>query len=149
MDCKGSFEQPWAESETVERSASSPSLLSPPDHGWQPARLPELASNGFPFSPTFILPRPTASSHPGNSIDKPVLPFGFHYCQSTATLNRPVIDVTRGFYDPRSQTYTIPLCAGGDTDGGTIDTGHYTEVCGGDGQAPSKEWDTTSDRVTD
>lgn len=31
--------------------------LSPLEHGWQPTKLPELATNGFPFSPTFIVPK--------------------------------------------------------------------------------------------
>jgi hypothetical protein len=57
-------------------------------------------------------------------------------------LDRPVIDLTKGQYDPYAQTYPLPLCAGGDT-------GHYTETCGGDGVAPSREWDISPDRVTD
>lgn len=77
------------------------------------------------------------------------LPFGFHYWQRHAICNRPVIDLTRGHYDPHTQTYTIPLQAGGDTDGGVIPTGYWTEKCGGDGEKPSKEWDSTDDRVTD
>ena len=138
-----------AATETLTCSASSRSLFSPPDRGWQPVKLPELASNGFPFSPTFILPQNAKKTTPNSPTAEPILPFGFHYWQRTAILNRPVIDLTRGYYDPQSQTYTIPLCAGGDTDGGSIDTGYYTEICGGDGKAPSKEWDVTSDRVTD
>lgn len=149
MSYKVSDTQPWAETEQVKRSASSPSLFSPPDRGWQPVKLPELASNGLPFSPTFILPQNAKSTGSSVPIAEPTLPFGFHYWQRTAILNRPVIDLTKGHYDPQSQIYTIPLCAGGDTDGGNIDTGYYTEVCGGDGKAPSKEWDVTSDRVTD
>lgn len=149
MNHKLSSEQPWDEIEQVKRNVSSPSLFSPPDCGWQPVKLPELASNGFPFSPTFILPQHAESTDSSVPTAESTLPFGFHYWQRTAILNRPVIDLTRGYYDPQSQTYTIPLCAGGDTDGGSIDTGYYTEVCGGDGKAPSKEWDVTSDRVTD
>ena len=149
MSHKGSFEQPRAETETAARSAPFPSLFSPPDCGWQPVRLPELASNGLPFSPTFILPRSPQSANPTVPLVDPVLPFGFHYWRPNAVRNRPVIDLTKGWYDPQSQTYTVPLRAGGDTDGGTIDTGYYTEKCGGDGQAPSKEWDVTDDKVTD
>ncbi len=149
MSHKASDTQPWVETVQVKRSASSPSLFSPPDRGWQPVRLPELASNGFPFSPTFIVPKPAKGTAQSCSTGEPLLPFGFHYRTPTAIFNRPVIDLTKGHYDPHTQTYTIPLCAGGDTDGGTIDTGHYTEICGGNGEAPSKEWDITSDRVTD
>src|SRR5579883_972982 len=130
-------------------SDSSSLFLSPPDRGWQPIRLPELASHGFPFSPTFLLPKMHSVVTPEVSLAESPLPFGFHYRRPTAVLNRPVIDLTKGYYDPHTQTYTIPLCAGGDTDGGTVDTGHYTEVCGGDGAAPSKKWDTSPDRVTD
>lgn len=42
----------------------------------------------------------------------------------------------------RSVQVVIPM-------GGTIDTGHYTEICGGDGVGPAKEWDISPDRVTD
>jgi hypothetical protein len=138
-----------ASNDMLTSRAPSSSLFSPPEHEWQPARLPELASNGFPFSPTFILPKPQTMTPQSVSLAEPTVPFGFHYRTPTAVLNRPVIDLTKGSYDPHTQTYTIPLCAGGDTDGGTVDTGHYTEVCGGDGAAPSKEWDTSPDRVTD
>jgi hypothetical protein len=61
---------------------------------WKPSRLPELASNGLPFSPTFILPGR------GNSVDAVVTeagsarPFGFHYWRQHAINNRPVIDVS-------------------------------------------------------
>lgn len=58
-----------------------------------------------------------------------------------------MIDVTRGYYDPYTQVFTIPLQAGSDTDGGTIPTGSWTEK--GDGTTPTKEWDITDDRVTD
>ena len=67
---------------------------------------------------------------------------------ATACDQQPaVIDLTRGYYDPYTQVYTIPLQAGGDTDGGTISTGYWTEK--GDGTTPTKEWDITDDRVTD
>ena len=114
---------------------------------WKPSRLPELASNGLPFSPTFILPES------GNKLEATVfctisaVPFGFHYCRQHAIGNRPVIDVTKGYYDPYTQVFTIPLQAGGDTDGGTIPTGSWTEK--GDGTTPTKEWDITDDHVTD
>jgi len=55
--------------------------------------------------------------------------------------------MSKGYYDPHTQVYTIPLQAGGDTDGGTIPTGSWTEK--GDGTEPTKEWDITDDRVTD
>ena len=114
---------------------------------WKPSRLPELASNGLPFSPTFILPES------GNKLDAMVSnaenarPFGFHFWRQHAIGNRPVIDLSRGYYDPYTQVFTIPLQAGGDTDGGTIPTGSWTEK--GDGAEPTKEWDITDDRVTD
>ncbi|MBV9021343.1 MAG: hypothetical protein JOZ71_11565 [Ktedonobacteraceae bacterium] len=142
-------EQEWVENEATSGSAFSPSLFSPPDRGWQLVRLPELASNGFPFSPTFILPKSTKSVNSTVPTAEQILPFGFHYWQRHKILNRPAIDLTKGYYDPHSQTYTIPLRAGGDTDGGTIDTGYWTEKCGGDGEKPSKEWDITEDSVTD
>ena len=114
---------------------------------WKPSRLPELASNGLPFSPTFILPESgnkldAAASNAGNAR-----PFGFHFWRQHTIGNRPVIDVTKGYYDPHTQVFTIPLQAGGDTDGGTIPTGSWTEK--GDGTTPTKEWDITDDRVTD
>jgi hypothetical protein len=99
-----------------EGCASSP--FAPYEHGWLPVRLAELASNGFPFSPTFLLPRLQSEATERVAALQPALPFGFHYCRPTAVLNRPVIDLTRGEYDPHTQTYTIALCAGGDTDGG-------------------------------
>ena len=101
-------------SDAVQRNASSLSLLSPPDRGWQPMRLPELASNGFPFSPTFILPKVVQAATPTAPAAEPALPFGFHYWQRNAIRNRPVIDLSKGYYDPHTQTYTIPLQAGGD-----------------------------------
>lgn len=109
-----------------------------PVEGWKPYRLPELATNGFPFSPSFIL----SSSNGDKSDRQPTptnvsLPFGFHFWRRPATTNRPVIDLTKGYYDPHTQVYTIPLCAGGDTDGGTISTDHWTYK--GDGENPSKE----------
>ena len=122
---------------------SSPELLA----GWMPSRLPELASNGLPFAPTFILPGrgnklDSAESCPGGAV-----PFGFHYWRQNAIGNRPVIDLSKGNFDPYTQVFTIPLQAGGDTDGGTIPTGSWTEK--GDGTTPTKEWDITDDRVTD
>jgi hypothetical protein len=114
---------------------------------WKPYRLPELASNGLPFSPTFILPRGDNSLDATATHTESARPFGFHYWRRHALSNRPVIDLTRGYYDPYTQVYTIPLQAGGDTDGGTIPTGSWTEK--GDGTTPTKEWDITDDRVTD
>ena len=120
---------------------------SDPFTDWKPSRLPELASNGLPFSPTFILPRggknlDASATYPGSAR-----PFGFHYWRQHAISNRPVIDVSKGYYDPYTQIFTIPLQAGGDTDGGTIPTGSWTEK--GDGTTPTKEWDITDDWVTD
>lgn len=45
-------------------------ISSVPVEGWKPYRLPELASNGLPFSPTFILP------NGGGSIDSQIPPHG-------------------------------------------------------------------------
>jgi hypothetical protein len=126
-------------------SIETPSVV--PVDGWKPNRLPELASNGLPFSPTFILPTGASCIASPTSPAEISLPFGFHYRRPHAISNRPVLDLTRGYYDPYTQVYTIPLQAGGDTDGGTISTGNWTEK--GDGAAPTKEWDITDDRVTD
>src|SRR5581483_11648304 len=123
------------------------SVLSPVEHGWKPVRLPELATNGFPFSPTFILPKNTSVPSPDALSRPPISPFGFHYWQPGAVRNRPVIDLTKGHYDPHTQTYTIPLLAGGDTDGGVIPTGEWTDRT--DGRNPGKEWDVSDDKVTD
>jgi hypothetical protein len=98
---------------------------------WQPSRLPELASNGLPFSPTFILPGNANKLAATASCAENARPFGFHFWRKHTINNRPIIDVTRGYYDPHTQVYTIPLQAGGDTDGGTIPTGSWTEK--GDG----------------
>jgi hypothetical protein len=116
-------------------------------HSGSPLDSPPLASNGLPFSPTFILPgsenKLDATARCGGSAR----PFGFHFWRQHAINNRPVIDVTKGYYDPYTQVFTIPLQAGGDTDGGTIPTGSWTEK--GDGTTPTKEWDITDDKVTD
>lgn len=80
-------------------------------NGWKPYKLPELASNGLPFSPTFILPTGAsslASQTPPTDIS---LPFGFHYRRPHAISNRPIIDLTRGYYDPSTQVYTIPYAS--------------------------------------
>src|SRR5215467_4326566 len=124
-----------------------PEMSSPgPMADWKPSRLPELASNGLPFSPTFILPSSGKSLDATATYAGSARPFGFHYWRHVIG-NRPVIDVTRGYYDPYTQIFTLPLHAGGDTDGGTIPTGSWTEK--GDGTKPTKEWDITDDRVTD
>ena len=81
---------------------------SDPFTNWKPYKLPELASSGLPFSPTFILP------HGGNTLGATAIhmgsarPFGFHYWRQHAIGNRPVIDLTKGYYDPYTQVYTIP-----------------------------------------
>src|SRR5260370_4386320 len=121
--------------------------LSVPIANWKPSRLPELASNGLPFSPTFILPSSGKSLDATATYAGCARPFGFHYWRQHAIGNRPVIDVTKGHYDPYTQVYTIPLQAGGDTDRRTIPTRSWTEK--GDSTASTKEWDITDDRVTD
>lgn len=133
--------------ECVSCSVVTSSVFSPVEHGWKPIRLPELASNGFPFSPTFILPKNANTTASPDPMTPPVFPFGFHYWQQGAVRNRPVIDLTKGHYDPHTQTYTIPLLAGGDTDGGVIPTGDWTDRT--DGKNPGKEWDVSDDKVTD
>jgi len=115
--------------EAVQGEGHASSPFVPSEHGWQPVQLAELASHGFPFSPAFLQPRPP--SEPGQSV-------------AAEKAARPL-----GEYDPHTQTCTTALCAGGDTGGGTIDTGHYTAICGGDGVGSAKEWDTSPDRVTD
>lgn len=147
MSHEGAFGKPDAGTEQVSCRASSSSIFSPPDCGWQPVRLPELATNGLPFSPTFILPKSASSVGVTVPTTGNALPFGFHYWQRGAVRNRPVIDLTKGHYDPHTQTYTIPLQAGGDTDGGVIPTGEWTDRS--DGKNPGKEWDVNDDRVTD
>lgn len=133
--------------ENISCSVVTESVFAPFTHGWKPARLPELATNGLPFSPTFVLPKNTIEASPAAPPAESLLPFGFHYWQPGAVRNRPVIDLTRGHYDPHTQTYTIPLLAGGDTDGGVIPTGEWTDRT--DGKNPGKEWDVNDDRVTD
>jgi len=135
-----------ANDESMQKFTSKPQsteLLS----NWKPSRLPELASNGLPFSPTFILSGSENKLDSATSCAGSAAPFGFHYWRQHAINNRPVIDLSKGFYDPYTQIYTVPLQAGGDTDGGTIPTGSWTEK--GDGTTPTKEWDITDDRVTD
>jgi len=64
---------------------------------WKPSRLPELASNGFPFSPTFILPGNENKLDAATSCAGSAAPFGFHYWRQNAINNRPVIDLSKGF----------------------------------------------------
>jgi hypothetical protein len=45
---------------------------------WKPSRLPELASNGLPFSPTFILPGSENKLAATASCAESAAPFGFH-----------------------------------------------------------------------
>jgi hypothetical protein len=147
MSNEQTFGKPYAGGAEHVLGNASASSFFPPDRGWQPVRLPELASNGFPFSPTFILPKNASTTSLADPSTQPVLPFGFHYWQPGAVRNRPVIDLTKGHYDPHTQTYTIPLQAGGDTDGGVIPTGEWTDRV--DGKNPGKEWDVSEDKVTD
>jgi hypothetical protein len=145
-----SSNQLWALNEPVPCNVFVPSSsfpFSPPEHGWIPTKLPELATNGFPFAPTFIIreasqKRPTLAPPPG------ALPFGFHFRVQRDSHNQPVVDLTRGYYDPQTQVYTIPLCAGGgETQGGTYLSGEWTSK--GDGAKPEQTWDTTTDYETD
>jgi len=45
---------------------------------WKPSRLPELASNGLPFSPTFVLPGSENKLDATASCAGSAAPFGFH-----------------------------------------------------------------------
>jgi len=122
------------------------SIFSPFEQGWKPARLPELATNGFPFAPPFIVRAPVCSAPPDASKSSP-LPFGFHFRVRKTSATHPVIDLTHGFYDPVTQRYTVPLRAGGDTEGEEFETGYWTDH--GDGKDPNKSWDTMTDRESD
>jgi hypothetical protein len=132
--------------ECVSGSDVSSSVFSVLEHGWEPARLPELATNGFPFAPPFIVRAP-AGTPPPDACASTVLPFGFHFRIHKTSPTHPVIDLTRGFYDPQTQLYTVPLRAGGDTEGDEFETGYWTDQ--GDGKNPNKSWDTMSDRESD
>jgi hypothetical protein len=127
------------------RSDSS-SIFLPFEQGWKPARLPELATNGFPFAPPFIVRAPVCSAPPDAGKPSP-LPFGFRFRVSKTSATHPVIDLTHGFYDPVTQLYTVPLRAGGDTEGDEFETGYWTDH--GDGKDPNKSWDTMTDRESD
>ncbi|MBV9690661.1 MAG: hypothetical protein JO202_13245 [Ktedonobacteraceae bacterium] len=94
-----------------------------PIDGWQPYKLPELATNGFPFAPTFIVRKNAPELEMESVQTRTLLPFGFHFRRRPRVTDRPVIDLTKGYYDPQTQRYTIPLRAGGDTEGGTFETG--------------------------
>jgi hypothetical protein len=118
-----------------------------PVNGWQPDRLPELATNGFPLSPSFIL-RDNGSKveHQPMQTDA-AQPFGFHFRQWRDMAGGPVIDLTKGYYDPQTQTYVLPFRADGETEGGEYLSGEWTENT--DGEKPIKVWDTMKDRDTD
>jgi len=91
-----------ADLERVPGSDVSSSVFSVLKHGWKPARLPELATNGFPFAPPFIVRAPT-SVPPQETCTVTALPFGFHFRIHKTSPTHPVIDLTRGFYDPQTQ----------------------------------------------
>src|SRR3974390_1050969 len=76
---------------------------------WKPSRLPELATKGLPFSATFILPGSGNILDARASCAENARPFGFHFWRQHTINNRPVIDLTMGYYDPYTQVYTIPL----------------------------------------
>lgn len=132
--------------ESISRNSFTSSIFSPVSHGWKPAKLPELATNGFPFAPPFLLRAPARPLQ--LEIETPSsLPFGFHFRVRKTSRTHPVIDLTRGFYDPVTQLYTVPLRAGGDTEGDEFETGYWTDQ--GDGTSPNKSWDTMTDRESD
>lgn len=145
-----SSDQFLASNEPVLCSASIPSSsfpLSPLEHGWIPTKLPELVTNGFPFAPTFII-REASQKRPSLTPAPGALPFGFHFRVQRDSYCQPVVDLTRGYYDPQTQIYIIPLCAsGGETQGGSYLSGEWTSK--GDGAKPEQTWDTTTDYETD
>lgn len=132
--------------ECVDCSVVTSSVFSPVEHGWKPVTLPELATNGFPFAPPFIVKTQTCSPSCDTGATTR-MPFGFHFRTHKASPTHPVIDLTRGFYDPQTQLYTVPLRAGGDTEGDEFETGYWTDQ--GDGNNPNKSWDIMPDRESD
>lgn len=132
--------------ECVSGSGASSSIFSVLERGWKPARLPELATNGFPFAPPFIMRAP-AGTPPQESNTPTTLPFGFHFRLRKISSTHPVIDLTHGFYDPHTQLYTASLREGEETEGDEFDTGYWTDQ--GDGKNPNKSWDIMSDRESD
>jgi hypothetical protein len=91
--------------------------------------------------------RSPGESLPPDASEPSALPFGFHFRIRKTRPTHPVIDLTRGSYDPQTQLYTVPLRAGGDTEGDEFETGYWTDQ--GDGKNPNKSWDTMSDRESD
>lgn len=130
----------------VSRTTSSPSLFAPFAHGWRPSKLPELATHGFPFAPPFLV-RSTLPAALAIEPAEDLLPFGFFFRVRKERATQPVIDLTRGFYDPQTQLYTVPLRAGGDTEGDEFETGYWTDH--GDGKNPNRNWDIMTDRESD
>ena len=120
----------------------SSSIFLPPAHGWLPSKLPELATNGFPFTPTFIV---RSTVQPPSSLPSvsATLPFGFLFRVHKESQNQPVIDFTHGYYDPHTQVYTVPMRCGGDTQGGQFQTGFWT------GLDNLRTWDEVTDYETD
>ena len=126
----------------VPGAVSPLSIFQPPAHGWLPSKLPELATNGFPFSPTFIV-RSTGEHRSSSTSASAVYPFGFHFKTDKTSHNQQVIDLTRGYYDPHTQVYTVPLRAGGETQGEAYITGYWSNLDG------KKKWDLMNDYTTD
>jgi hypothetical protein len=118
-----------------------------PVHGWRSEKLPELATNGFPLSPSFIVRDSGCTVEHQPVQTDAAQPFGFHFRQWRDTTGRPVIDLTKGYYDPHTQTYILPLRINGETEGGEYLSGEWTETA--DGDKPIRVWDTMKDRDTD
>jgi hypothetical protein len=114
-----------------------------PMEGWQPCKLPELATNGFPFAPAFIVGKKTSEPERESMQTGTLLPFGFHFRRQPNTTDRPVFDLTKGYYDPQTQRYIIPLRAEEET-GGTFDTGYWTTKDDSE-EGGKREWDTATD----
>lgn len=118
----------------------------PPSRGWQPYKLPELATVGFPFSPSFIV-RP-CMNQPSVKLEESELPFGFRFRTHKEASERPTIDLTKGYYDPYTQLYTVSQRDGGDTAGPTFKTGYWTEKDGSE-SGGGREWDEVDDQESD
>jgi len=116
-------------------------------HGWQSYKLPELATVGFPFAPTFIVRANVGQS--SIALEDAEFPFGFRFRIRKEASSRPTIDLTKGYYDQHTQLYTIPLRDGGDTAGPTFLTGQWTAKGDGNDEETAYEWDLVDDQETD
>jgi len=121
-------------------TAPGDNLLLPADE-WMPYRLPELATNGFPFSPPFIVKK--VDRHQEKTPDSKDVPFGFVFRKGKDDLERRYIDLSKGYYDPQTQTYNTSFDIPGETEGGTFDSSQWTY------DDSKREWDKLEDTETD